>query len=75
MVTGRHLEFKNGRRKYIIWHISEYIYNRRTKGGTHTLFDIWIRMKLELTRYLAVILNLKIAVLDVYNPAYLRIYL
>ncbi len=41
MVTGRHLELKNGRRYYIIWHISEYIYNRWTKIGTHTLYDIW----------------------------------
>ena len=33
-------------------------------------------MKLVLTwGYLAVILNLKMAVLNVYNPAYLRIYL
>ena len=32
-------------------------------------------MKLVLTWYLAAIMNLKMAVLNVYNPAYLRIYL
>ena len=36
---------------------------------------IWIRMKLVLIWYLATILNFKMAVLNVYNPAYLTIYL
>ena len=42
---------------------------------TLTLYGIWIHMKLEPTSYLVVILNFKMTVQHVNNPAYLRIHL
>ena len=38
---------------------------------THTLYDIWIRMKLVLTWSMAAILHFKMAVPNVYNTPYL----